>query len=201
MASFATLLERHPGVMADAELSDYARRVARNSVRMGRLVDELLHYVRLGRQPLEPERVSLQDEVSALVAELGEQQPGRRIRWDIGPLPEVRADPTLIRLVLRNLLENAVKYTSSRDEARIELWARESGQEVQVAVRDNGVGFDMAYAGKLFAPFERLHAEGAYEGTGIGLAHARRIVERHAGRIWCDAAPGRGATFEFSLPR
>jgi light-regulated signal transduction histidine kinase (bacteriophytochrome) len=164
------------------------------------MVDGLLRYAELGRQPIKPRPVSLAAEVSAIAAALDEQGAGRRLHWEIGPLPEVHADPALLRLVLHNVIDNAVKYTRSREEARIEVSARLADRAVEVTVRDNGIGFDMAYAAKLFAPFERLHDAAEYDGTGIGLAHARRIVERHGGRMWCEAAPGNGAAFTLSLP-
>src|SRR6185436_18210007 len=111
--------------------------------------------------------------------------------------PKVRGDPTLLRLVMQNLLDNAVKYTARRAEAVIEIDASRAGSETVIRVKDNGVGFDMQYAGKLFGVFERLHPEGEFEGTGIGLANAQRIVQRHGGRIWCESAPGEGAAFFF----
>jgi light-regulated signal transduction histidine kinase (bacteriophytochrome) len=144
--------------------------------------------------------VDLGAEARQIAAELDGQAAGRRVLWTIGPLPVVRGDPTLLRLLLQNLLDNAVKYTRPRPEARIEIGARREGPDWVVHVRDNGVGFDMRYAAKLFGVFQRLHRDSEFEGTGIGLAHAARIVERHGGRIWCDAMPERGATFYFTLP-
>jgi PAS domain S-box-containing protein len=201
MSSFATLLAQKPALAADRQAVDYAERITRAASHMGRVVDELLHYSRLARQPVAMRPVALAEEVAALVKELGEQNPGRRIAWRVAPLPTVSGDPTLLRLVLQNLLDNAVKYTRLREDAAIEVSARELDQEVEVRVTDNGAGFDMAHAEKLFRPFQRLHHDSEFEGTGIGLAHARRIIERHQGRIGAESAPGKGATFWFTLPR
>jgi PAS domain S-box-containing protein len=201
MSSFSALLAQKPVVQADRQAVDYAERITRAASHMGRVVDELLHYSRLARQPVSLQPVALGAEVDALIRELGEQNPGRRIRWRVAPLPAVQGDPTLLRLVLQNLLDNAVKYTRMRQDAEIAVAARELDGEVEVRVSDNGAGFDMAHADKLFRPFERLHHESEFEGTGIGLAHARRIVERHRGRIGAESAPGKGASFWFTLPR
>jgi PAS domain S-box-containing protein len=201
MSSFATLLAKKPALESDRQAMDYAERITRAASHMGRVVDELLHYSRLARQPVAVRPVALAEEVASLVRELGEQNPGRRITWRIAPLPAVQGDPTLLRLVLQNLLDNAVKYTRTREEAVIEVAARELDGEVEVRVTDNGAGFDMAHAENLFRPFQRLHHDSEFEGTGIGLAHARRIVERHRGRIGAESAPDKGASFWFTLPR
>lgn len=200
MSAFSALLAQRPSVMADGEAMGYAGRVSNAASRMGKVVDALLQFSRLSRQPISMRPVALGTEVEAIVAELGQAHPGRRVRWVTGPLPTVRGDPALLRLVLQNLVENAVKYTARRDEAVIEIDAARANGEVVVRVKDNGVGFDMQYADKLFGVFERLHADDEFEGTGIGLANARRIVQRHGGRIWCTSAPGEGAAFYFALP-
>jgi light-regulated signal transduction histidine kinase (bacteriophytochrome) len=124
----------------------------------------------------------------------------RRVAWRVHDLAAVRADPIMLRLVVENLLANAVKYTRPREEAVIEVDCRRDGDEIVYAVRDNGVGFDMAYVNKLFGVFQRLHKMEDFEGTGIGLANVRRIVERHGGRTWGEGAVDRGAAFYFSLP-
>jgi PAS domain S-box-containing protein len=201
MTGFADMLARRPAVARDDKAVAYALRVSRAAARMGRMVDALLRYTRLGRQPLAPRAVALAPEAAAIAAELDAVRPERRVRWDIGPLPEVRADAGLLRQVLLSLMDNAVKFSAGRDEARIAVSAEEGAAEVSVRVRDNGSGFDPAYAGKLFTPFQRLEDDPAVEGIGMGLAYVARIVDRHGGRVWCEAAPGEGATFGFSLPR
>lgn len=200
IAGFAGLLLERAAVRADAEAAGYAERLGAAAQRLGTMVDSLLEYSRLGRRALVRRAVDLADEVRRLAAELDTQSAGRTVHWEIGPLPVVQGDPALLRLLLQNLLDNALKYTRSRAEARVEIGARRDDGDWVVHVRDNGVGFDMNHANKLFGIFERLHTEREFEGTGIGLAHARRIVERHGGRIWCEAAPERGATFYFTLP-
>jgi PAS domain S-box-containing protein len=200
MSAFSALLAQRPSVAEDSEASSYASRVSKAASRMGTVVDALLHFSRLSRQEISMQSVPLGPEVEAIVAELDQAAPGHRIRWVTGPLPTVRGDPALLRLVLQNLIENAVKYSARREDAVIEIDAQRSGAETVVRVKDNGIGFEMQYADKIFGVFERLHADGEFEGTGIGLANARRIVQRHGGRIWCNSAPGEGAAFYFALP-
>jgi light-regulated signal transduction histidine kinase (bacteriophytochrome) len=169
---------------------------------MGLLIDDLLAFSRVGRAELQLRPVSLQQLVQEAMQELREEAQGRNIDWKIGQLPEVMVDRSMIRLVLINLLANAMKFTSKRERAEIEIGA--SSDEVDgiiVFVRDNGVGFDMEYVSKLFGVFQRLHPAEEYEGTGIGLAHVQRIIHRHRGRTWAQGEVDRGATFYFSLPK
>ncbi len=201
LSGFAGLLRERPAVQADPEAMKYAERLGASARRLGHMVDSLLEYSRLGRNPIALRDVDLGAEAQLIIGELGAQAPERRVRWTVGTLPVVRGDSTLLRSVLQNLLDNALKYTRTRGEAVIEVGSRPANGEWIVHVRDNGVGFDMRYAGKLFGVFQRLHGEREFEGTGIGLAHAARIVQRHGGRIWCDAAPEQGACFFFTLPR
>jgi light-regulated signal transduction histidine kinase (bacteriophytochrome) len=132
---------------------------------------------------------------------LGAEAEGREVRWTVSPLPVVRGDPSMLLLVWRNLLGNALKYTKGAAPAQIEVGSvpGAAGEDV-LYVRDNGVGFDMAHAGRLFGVFQRLHGA-EFEGTGIGLASVRRIVERHGGRVWAESTPGRGSTFYWAIPR
>jgi PAS domain S-box-containing protein len=173
------------------------------TVQMGQLIDDLLLFSRLGRQALRPRTVFPAKLVPEALESLQELCDGRQIDVKLGDLPPCQADPALLRQVFVNLLSNAIKYTRGREPARIEIGALprdDSSTEQTYFVRDNGVGFDMAYAHKLFGVFQRLHRAEDYEGTGVGLALVQRIIHRHGGRIWADSAVERGATFWFSLP-
>src|SRR5262249_42506302 len=141
----------------------------------------------------------LRDVASRIVLELQSETPARAVRWEIGDLPDIDGDPTLQHQVLFNLMSNALKYSRNREDARIEVGSK--GNDANVAtvyVKDNGAGFEMQYASKLFSVFQRLHRAEEFEGTGIGLAIVRRIIERHGGRVWAEGRPGEGATFYFS---
>jgi light-regulated signal transduction histidine kinase (bacteriophytochrome) len=168
---------------------------------MGRLLDDLLAYSRMGRAEMLCHDVNLTDIVNEVVAEAGADTAGRTIQWHTRPLPLVRGDRNMLRAAFINLVGNAVKYTSTRQVAEIEIGSQPAtnGDRV-VYVRDNGVGFDMAYADKLFGVFQRLHGPDEFEGTGIGLANVRRIVQRHGGKTWAEGSVDHGATFFISLP-
>lgn len=167
----------------------------------GTLVDNLLSFSQMGRAALRFSDVNLSVLVDSIRDEMLPDYEGRELTWKIGPLPIVFADAAFIHLALRNLLSNAIKYSRKREHAVIEVGSYEQGREVVVFVRDNGVGFDMDYAGKLFGVFQRLHRMEEFEGTGIGLASVRRIVERHDGRVWAESALDKGATFFFAIPK
>ena len=200
ITGFATLLEQRSGASLDADGSRYLRTITEAAARMATLIDDLLAFSRMGRASLSKSRVNLAQLVRDARTEVSADVNGRRIDWEVHDLPSVEGDPALLRPVMVNLLSNAIKYTSTRDEARIEVGAEAKPGEVVIFVRDNGVGFDMAYAHKLFGVFQRLHRAEEFSGTGIGLANVRRIVQRHGGRTWAEGAVGRGATFYFSLP-
>ncbi len=167
----------------------------------GVLVDKLLAFSRLGRGQLSRGRVDVAALIAELVAELRPATAGRTVTWEVGPLPVVEADLMMFRLAVRNLLENALKYTRSRSEAVVVVGHRADPGEDVFFVRDNGVGFDMKYGDKLFGVFQRLHRMEDFEGTGIGLANMKRVIDRHGGRVWAEGEEGRGATFFFTLPR
>jgi light-regulated signal transduction histidine kinase (bacteriophytochrome) len=151
---------------------------------------------------MKTEPVDLLRVAEGTIEQLESHIKGRRIRWQKGTLPQVQADPAMLRQVFINLLSNALKYTRPRDPAVIEIGcAPETATEVVIFVRDNGVGFDMAYADRLFGVFQRLHLDDEFEGTGIGLANVRRIIARHGGRTWAEGKVEGGATFYFSLPK
>jgi light-regulated signal transduction histidine kinase (bacteriophytochrome) len=173
--------------------------VSDNAQQMGRLVDDLLAFSRLGRQPLRTQRVLPVEIVRGALDELAPEQEGRQVEIMLGELATCQADPVLLRQVYVNLLSNALKFTRRRDVARIEIDCRKVGGEVIYFVKDNGAGFNMRYADKLFGVFQRLHRAEDYDGTGVGLAIVNRIVQRHGGRVWAEAAPEQGATFFFTL--
>ncbi|MDH0302064.1 MULTISPECIES: ATP-binding protein [unclassified Pseudomonas] len=166
----------------------------------GSLVDNLLNFSHMGRSALRLSDVDLNALVDTIRQELEPDYQGREIVWSVAPLPKVIADPAFINMALHNLIANAIKYSRGRAPARIEVGAVQHAQETEVYVRDNGVGFDMAYANKLFGVFQRLHRMEEFEGTGIGLASVRRIIERHEGRVWAEGQVGQGASFHFTLP-
>jgi len=168
---------------------------------MGQLIDALLEFSRMGRSEMRFERVILAELVEDARRELSGDAKGRRIDWRVGDLPEVQGDPLMLRQAIVNLLSNAIKYTGTRPKAKIEIGARTNRRETVFFVRDNGVGFDMNYADKMFGVFQRFHRGTEFEGTGIGLANVRRIIHRHSGRAWAEGKPGRGATFYFSIPK
>jgi light-regulated signal transduction histidine kinase (bacteriophytochrome) len=178
----------------------YTERIQAATERMGALIDDLLLLAQVSRLEMSLGPVDLSAEVAAIAGELQAREPGRRVRFAIHDGVWVNADRTLIRTVVQNLVENAWKYTGKRDGATIEFGAT-AAEDAGVCcfVRDNGAGFDPAFAGKLFQPFQRLHAVTEFPGTGIGLASVRRIIQRHGGRVWAEGAVGRGATFYFTL--
>jgi light-regulated signal transduction histidine kinase (bacteriophytochrome) len=166
---------------------------------MGQLIDDLLAFSRLSRQPLTKQPVAPADLVRQALNDLRPMQGERHINFRIGALPLCQADPALLKQVFVNLLANAIKFTSRRDLAMIEVGCHEEQEEHVYFVKDNGVGFNMAYVDKLFGVFQRLHRADEYEGTGVGLAIVQRIIHRHGGRIWAEAAVDQGATFSFTL--
>jgi light-regulated signal transduction histidine kinase (bacteriophytochrome) len=184
------------------EAQRYLERIRDNAQRMGTLVDDLLAFSRTSRQPLRRREVDPAALVREVLNELDDQRQGRSVAIQVEAMPPCEADPSLLKQVYGNLISNAIKYTRARTDARIDIGARagasSNGGPVYF-VRDNGVGFDMKHADRLFGVFQRLHRAEEYEGTGVGLAIAQRIVYRHGGRIWAEAEPDRGATFYFTL--
>jgi PAS domain S-box-containing protein len=201
MHGFAELLWRSSHQNLNDEEKSFLTTILNSSREMGRLIDELLNFARLGRTDLKQARVDLREVVEDVRRQLESETKGRAVRWQVGDLPVVCGDPTMLRQVFVNLLSNAVKYTGKTPAAHIEIGSDNGAGKITVFVRDNGAGFDMQYAGKLFEVFQRLHGHDDFEGVGVGLANVRRIIERHGGRVWAEGAPGRGATFYFSLPQ
>jgi len=167
----------------------------------GTLVDNLLSFSQMGRAALRFSDVNLNALVESIRQEMAPDCEGRKIEWRVGEMPIVIADAAFIHMALRNLISNAIKYSRKREQAIIEIGAQERLEETIFYVRDNGVGFNMQYANKLFGVFQRLHRMEEFEGTGIGLASVRRIIERHEGQVWAHAEIDQGATFFFSLPK
>lgn len=185
----------------DAKSLHYLDTIADAARRMGALIDDLLAFSRIGSAEMHRTTIRLGELVHSSIAELQPETKGRKIEWVIAPLPDIQGDPSLLRLVVSNLLSNAVKYTRPRREATIEIGSTADTRESVIFIRDNGVGFDMRYVDKLFGVFQRLHRAEDFEGTGIGLANARRIIQRHGGRTWAEGELDRGATFYFSIPK
>jgi hypothetical protein len=185
----------------DDEAKHYLDRIRAGTQRMGQLIDDLLKLSRVGRSELELASVDLTSLCQKILEELVRLSPDRRVAFTIQPGLQAQADPRLLMAVFENLLGNAWKFTARRENARIEVGLTvTSDREQAFFVRDNGAGFDMAHADKLFHAFQRLHSTSEYEGTGIGLAIVQRIIHRHGGRIWAEAEPDRGAVFFFTLP-
>ncbi len=185
----------------DEESQRHLETIAQSAKQMGRLIDDLLTFSRTARAELTKTSTPLGQLVEASIQDLNQETRDRDIEWIIRDLPEVEADNALLRQVLLNVLANALKYTRPRKRARIEIGCSSTETEHIIFVRDNGVGFDMRYAHKLFGVFQRLHRASDFEGTGVGLANVRRIIHRHGGRTWAEGEIGKGATFFFSLPR
>jgi PAS domain S-box-containing protein len=197
---FVDLLRAHAGGNLDAKAIRFMDVITESAKKMGVLIDDLLSFSRTGRAAMHVDTVSLDQLVRDVLGGLSAELQGRQVAWKIGKLPEVCGDHAMLRQVLVNLIGNAVKYTRGRELAQIEIGAESRGGEVVIFVRDNGAGFDMRYADKLWGVFQRLHAEEEFEGTGIGLALVRRIISRHGGRTWAEGKVNEGATFWFSLP-
>jgi PAS domain S-box-containing protein len=199
IAGFSKMLAEESGVSLQPEAQHYLQRIQDGTRRMGTLVDDLLNLARIGRHELRVQVTGLDSIVRDVIADLAPDLEVRKIEWKIGKLPYVEGDPALLKVVFQNLLSNAVKYTQPRADAIIEVFADQVDGGQVVCVRDNGVGFNMNYADKLFGVFQRLHRAEDFEGTGVGLATVQRIVQKHGGRIWAQAELDKGAAFYVSL--
>ena len=201
ITGFAMMLQQSASAPLDTEGRRYLKTIMDAATRMGRLIDDLLAFSRVGRTQLARSPVNLNHLIQEAKQEVSADINGRAVHWHLRDLPVVDGDPSLLRLVFVNLLSNALKYSAARPRTEIEVGVLpESGAETVVFVKDNGVGFDMQYVHKLFGVFQRLHSGDDFEGTGIGLANVRRIIQRHGGRTWADGVVDRGATFYVSLP-
>lgn len=201
IVGFADLLLESAGGEDAQQRQRFLKNIKEAARLAGKLVDDLLSFSQMGRASLHPTTVDMHDLVASCRDKLALETRGRNIEWNIGTLPEAWADPTFLHLALFNLLANAVKFTGQRDPAVIRISAEDHPHETVFHVADNGAGFNMEYVHKLFGVFQRLHRMEDFQGTGIGLANVRRIVERHNGRVWADSVQGEGATFSFALPK
>jgi PAS domain S-box-containing protein len=202
MAGYTELLKKKASSVVDEKSNHYMAMILDSAKRMGNLIDDLLAFSRIGRAETQKTLVSLAQIVKEALAEVRQDTQGRDIVWKIGALPEFYGDRSMLKLVLVNLISNAIKFTRTRTQAEIEIGcANGNKDDLVVFVRDNGVGFDMKYVNKLFGVFQRLHDSDAFEGTGIGLATVQRIIHRHGGKVWAEGAVDGGATFYFSAPR
>jgi light-regulated signal transduction histidine kinase (bacteriophytochrome) len=196
---FAQILIEDAAPVLGEENRRYLERIQRGALTMKDMIEDLLMLSRLSRQPLARETVAPAALVQQALQNLSAEQAGRKIEFTIGDLPTCKGDPALLQHVFDNLLANALKYSRKREVARIEVGSKTESDVNVYYVRDNGVGFDMRYAHKLFGVFQRLHRAEDFEGVGVGLAIVRRVVTRHGGKVWVEAEPDRGATFYFSL--
>lgn len=185
----------------DDEGKRYLGLIQDNAHRMGRLIDDLLTFSRLGRQQMTESRIDMEGLAKSVFDELSAQEPDRKIKFTIRSAPPVYGDTPMIRQVLTNLFSNAIKFTRTKEEAQIEFGYLPELGEGAYYVKDNGVGFDMQYVGKLFGVFQRLHSMSEFEGTGVGLALVNRIIARHGGRAWAEGKVNQGSTLYFTLPQ
>jgi light-regulated signal transduction histidine kinase (bacteriophytochrome)/HAMP domain-containing protein len=200
MAGFCQALVEDYGEKLDETGQDYVRRISAASKRMGQLIDDLLMLSRVTRTEITRADIDLSELAAAIASQLRQGDSSRKVEFKIQPGVTAQGDEILLRTVLENLLGNAWKYSAKKPHATIEFGKAANGAEPTFFVRDNGAGFDMAHADKLFKPFQRLHGHREFEGTGIGLASVANIVRRHGGRIWAEAKPEAGATMRFTLP-
>lgn len=201
ISGFAEILLKELGSQLTGKNLAHLKTIVEATHRLGKMIDDLLAFAHTSRAEMHKMQVDLGEIIRKVQRDLQNEQQNRQITWTIRKLPEVAGDPILVRQVIFNLVVNALKYTRSRAEARIEIGAQPAEQEVIIFIRDNGVGFDVKYADKLFGVFQRLHSAAEFEGNGIGLANVRRIIQRHGGRTWAEGAVDEGATFYFSLPK
>jgi signal transduction histidine kinase len=202
LVGYSELLQKHASSSLDDKSQRYLQTILESGKRMGNLIDDLLAFSRIGRSESKMTVVDFQQLVKEVVSEIGQQTKQQDISWQIGPLPVCYGDRSLLRLVIVNLVSNAVKFAGARCPAKIEIGSVDgNGDKFEMFVRDNGVGFDMQYVNKLFGVFQRLHRADEFEGTGIGLATVQRIVHRHGGTVRAEGAIDQGATFYVSLPK
>ena len=200
ISGYVELLAKHFKSGLSEKGVHYLDSIADSALKMGKLIDNLLTFSRTGRAEMCLSKLEMNGLVKEVIESVSKDNPGRAIDWVVANLPPVFGDEATLRQVWVNILSNAAKFTRTREKAAIEIGAKVEAKEVTYFVRDNGVGFNMKYAPKLFGVFQRLHSTEEFEGTGIGLANVQRIVLRHGGRTWAEAELNKGATFYFSMP-
>jgi len=202
MSGYTELLQKKASSALDEKCNHYILMMLESAKRMGNLIDDLLAFSRIGRAETQKTLFSLTQLVREALTEVRDDTEGRNIAWKVGALPDFHGDRSMLRVVLVNLISNAIKFTRTRPQAEIEIGCADGNKDdLVVFVRDNGVGFDMKYVNKLFGVFQRLHQSDAFEGTGIGLATVQRIIHRHGGKVWAESVVDGGATFYFSVPK
>jgi light-regulated signal transduction histidine kinase (bacteriophytochrome) len=201
MDGFARILWEGHAARLDQEGMRLLNVISQNAQEMSRLIDDLLAFSRLSRLELKAVKIDMARMVSDVFNEYAPAEEKNITSFDVQSIPDAAGDPAMIRQVWRNLIDNALKFSSSRKSRIITIGSRIEGAEIVYFIKDNGVGFDMEYAHKLFGVFQRLHSKSEFEGTGAGLAIVQRIVHRHHGRVWAESIKDDGATFYFSLPR
>jgi PAS domain S-box-containing protein len=202
IVGYTELLQKHLSSATDDKGRRYMTTILESAKRMGTLIDDLLAFSRIGRAETRETMVSLDQLMKEVQSEVGQETEGRNMTWKVGALPDLYGDRSMLKLVLLNLVSNAIKFTRTHPSPEIQIGSSDQRSNgIVVFVKDNGVGFDMKYVNKLFGVFQRLHRADEFEGTGIGLATVQRIVHRHGGRIWAEGQVGVGATFYLSLPR
>jgi signal transduction histidine kinase len=202
MSAFAELLQKNTASLLNLKNQRYLTMILESAQRMGHLIDDLLAFSRISRAETHKTMVSLDQLAEEALTEVRPDADGRNIVWRVEALPACYGDRSMLRLVLVNLISNAVKFTRPRSQAEIEIGCINQEEDpVVVFIRDNGVGFNMKYVSKLFGVFQRLHRAEAFEGTGIGLATVQRIIHGHGGKVWAESVLDQGATFYFSIPK
>lgn len=200
LTAYSSILEEDFNPVLNDEGKQLVNNIRRNARKMGILIDDLLAFSRLGRQPLKKQPVNMDQMVKQLLEEFSQTTP-HQAKIEVSSLPPAFADPSLIYQVWMNLISNAIKYSGKKEQPLIRIFADSEKQDMTTfVIQDNGTGFDMKYVSELFGVFQRLHHSNEFEGTGIGLAIVQRIVHKHGGSIWCEAEEGKGATFYFTLP-
>ena len=200
ISGFIELLQKHSAASLDEKGLRYTNIILEEARRMGILIDDLLAFSRFSRTEMHRTEVNLAQLVREVITDFEQELRDRNVTWHIQPLPPVQADRSMLRLVMSNLISNALKFSRGQSQTRIEIGSKQGQDEIVFFVCDNGTGFDMQYADQLFGVFQRLHKVTEFEGTGIGLATVRRIIQRHGGRTWAESIEGQGATFYFTFP-